>query len=191
MGLVQKSFDDFKTETQTKINPKAEAETFRLLTNLFYTFNPQRTFRDSKNNSLKTIADLGLFYVQNEAAFSDKYLKVEKGKFLEQLNKKELNTLDHRQFIFEVFKEKAEAQVELINLTFDKHRNYTVNYKFFKSLNSFLSGKKISTDFTSRSDQNLQYQNQRGFFQSFKSEAENFISTVSKPTWNIATLTEG
>jgi len=181
-GLVQKSFDDFKTETQTKVNPKAEVETFRLLTNLFYNFNPQRTFRDSKNNSLKSIDDLGLFFVQNESAFSDKYLKVEKAKFLEHLNKKELNTLDHRQFIFEVFKEKAEAQVELVNLTFDKHRNYTVNYKFFKSL------KKISTDFTSRSDQNLQYQNQRGFFQSFKSEGENFISTVCE-RHNIASLT--
>jgi serine/threonine protein kinase len=188
-GLVQKSFDDFKTEIQTKVNPKAEAETFRLLTNLFYVFNPQRTFRDSKSNSLKTIDDLGLFYVQNEALFTDKYLKVEKEKFLEKLNKSELNKLDYKQFIFEIFKDKAEAQVELINLTFDKHRDYVVNYKFYKSLNTFLSQKKIANDFTSRSDNNEVYRNKRGFFQSFKSECENFISTVTEKH-NITTLTD-
>lgn len=187
-GLTQKTFDDFKTDCQTKLSTKDESTTFRLLINLFHTFNSQRTFRDSKNNSVKNIDDLGLFYVQNESLFADKFLKIEKEKFLEKISKKELNALDYKQFVFEVFKDKAEAQVELVNLTFDKHRNYIVNYKFFKSLNSFLSGKKISADFTSRSDQNLQYQNQRGFFQSFKAEGENFISTVCE-RHNIASLT--
>ena len=188
-GLVQKPFDDYKTEIQTKINSKDEAATFRLLTNLFYTFNPERSFKDSKNNTVKSIDDLGLFYVQNESAFADKYLKIEKERFLQKLNKAELNSLDYKQFIFEVFKDKAEAQVELVNLTFDKHRDYKVNYKFFKSLNSFLAQNKISTDFTSRADENLLYENRRRFFQSFKSECEYFVSTV-KDTHNIASLTE-
>lgn len=188
-GLVQKPFDDFKTETQTKINSKDEGGTYRLLTNLFYTFNAERTFKDSKNVAVKTIDALGLFYVQNESSFADKYLKIEKERFLQKLNKNELNTLDYKQFIFEVFKDKAEAQVELVNLTFDKHRDYKVNYKFYKSLNSFLSQNKISTDFTSRADENLLYENRRRFFQSFKSECENFVSTVTDKH-NITTLTD-
>ena len=188
-GLVQKPFDDFKTETQTKINSKDEGGTYRLLTNLFYTFNAERTFKDSKNVAVKTIDALGLFYVQNESSFADKYLKIEKERFLRKLNKNELNTLDYKQFIFEVFKDKAEAQVELVNLTFDKHRDYKVNYKFYKSLNSFLSQNKISTDFTSRADENLLYENRRRFFQSFKSECENFVSTVTDKH-NITTLTD-
>lgn len=188
-GLVQKPFDDFKTETQTKINSKDEGGTYRLLTNLFYTFNAERTFKDSKNVAVKTIDALGLFYVQNESSFADKYLKIEKERFLQKLNKNELNTLDYKQFIFEVFKDKVEAQVELVNLTFDKHRDYKVNYKFYKSLNSFLSQNKISTDFTSRADENLLYENRRRFFQSFKSECENFVSTVTDKH-NITTLTD-
>ncbi len=188
-GLVQKPFDDFKTEIQTKINSKDEAATFRLLSNLFYTFNADRTFKDSKNVAVKTIDALGLFYVQNESSFTDKYLKIEKEKFLQKLNKNDLNALDYKQFIFEVFKDKAEAQVELVNLTFDKHRDYKVNYKFYKSLNTFLSQNKISTDFTSRADENLLYENRRGFFQSFKSECENFVSTVTDKH-NITTLTD-
>lgn len=188
-GLIQKPFDDFKTETQAKINSKDEAATFRLLTNLFYAFNPERTFKDSKNVAVKTIDDLGFFYVQKESVFTDKYLKIEKERFLEKLNKNELNALDYKQFIFEIFKDKAEAQVELVKLTFDKHRDYKVNYKFYKSLNTFLSQKNISTDFTSRSDENVLYENRRGFFQSFKSECENFVSTITDKH-NITTLTD-
>jgi serine/threonine protein kinase/uncharacterized protein YgiM (DUF1202 family) len=188
-GLIQKPFDDYKTEIQTKVNSKDEAGTFRLLINLFYAFNPDRTFRDSKNNSIKTIDELGIFYVQNESAFADKYLKIEKERFLQKFSKTELNSLDYKQFIFEVFKDKAEAQVELVNLTFNKHRDYKVNYKFYKSLNTFLSQKNISTDFTSRSDQNELYENRRRFFQSFKSECENFVSTVTDKH-NITTLTD-
>ncbi len=188
-GLIQKPFDDYKTQIQTKFPPKNETGTFRLLINLFYVFNPQRTFRDSKNSSVKTIEDLGLFYVRNESSFEDKYLKIEKEKFLEKLSKKELNTLDYKQFIFEIFKDQAEAQIELASLTFDKHRDYKVNYKFYKSLNTFLSQKQISKDFTSRSGQNELYESRRGFFQSFKSEGENFISNVSD-IHNITTLTE-
>ncbi len=188
-GLVQKPFDDFKTEIQTKINSKDEAATFRLLINLFYIFNPERTFKDSKNIAVKTIDDLGLFYVQNENLFADKYLKIEKKRFLEKVNKKELNTLDYKEFIFEVFKDKAEALVELVNLTFDKHRDYKVNYKFYKSLNAFLLQKNLSKDFTSRSNQNELYENRRRFFQSFKSDCENFVSTVTDKH-NITTLTD-
>lgn len=187
-GLVQKPFDDYKTETQTKINSKDEAATFRLLTNLFYAFNSERTFKDSKNSAVKTIDALGLFFVQNESSFSDKHLKIEKERFLQKLNKNKLNTLDYNQFIFEVFKDKAEAQVELVNLTFDKHRDYKIHYKYFKSLNSFLSQHKITSDFTSRSDRNELHENRRGFFQSFKTECENFILTVANKH-NIAKLT--
>lgn len=188
-GLVQKPFDDFKTEIQTKINSKDEVGTFRLLINLFYAFNPERTFRDSKNVAVKTIDNLGLFYVQNESVFPDKYLKIEKEKFLEKLNKKELNSLEYKQLIFEIFKDKAEAQVELVKLTFDKHRVYKVNYKFYKSLNTFLTKKNLSKDFTSRSDQNELYENKRGLFQSFNSECKNFLLTVTNKH-NITTLTE-
>jgi hypothetical protein len=109
--------------------------------------------------------------------------------FLQKLNKTNLNELDYSMFIFEVFKNKAESQVELTHLTFDKHRNYKVNYKFYKSLNSFLSKKDILIDFTSRSDQSELYENRREFFQSFKAECENFIDTISKKH-NIAAISE-
>ncbi len=182
------AFADYKTQTQTKITYKDEAATYRLLIELFYTSNPDRTFKDLNNNPITTIDDLGIYYIKNEANFENKYLKIEKERFLQKLNKSELSSLDYKQFVFEVFKDKAETQIELINLTFDKHRDYKVNYKFYKSLNSFLSQKHISTDFTSRSDSNEIYKNRRRFFQPFKTECENFISTVTQKH-NITTLT--
>jgi len=188
-GIVQKPFDDYKTEIHVKISSKDEAGTFRILMNLFYSFNPERTFKDLKNITVKTIDGLGLFYVQNESSISDKYLKIEKERFLQKLNKNELNALDYKQFIFEVFKHKLEAHIELINLTFDKHRNYKVKYKYYKSLNTFLLQNNISKDFTSRSDHNELYENRRRFFQSFKSKCEDFIS-ITTERHNIATLTD-
>lgn len=187
-GLVQKPFDDFKTEIQTKINSYDESETYRLLINLFYVFNPQRTFHDSNNTAIKSIDELGLFYVQNESSFSDKYLGIEKEKFLEKSNKIELSKLDYKQFIFEIFKDKTEAQVEIINLTIDKDHVYIINYKFYKSLNTFFLKNKISRDFTSRSEENEVYRKKRGFFQSFKSIFENYISTITYKH-NITTIT--
>jgi serine/threonine protein kinase len=187
-GLIQKDFNDFKTETQIKINHKDESGTFRLFINLFYSFNTERNFKDSTNRPIKTIDDLGFFYVQNEALFNDKYSKIEKERFLQKLNKNELIKHNYKEFIFEIFKDKAETQIELVNLTFNKHRVYTVKYKFYKSLKLFLSEHKISCDFTSRADENLLYENKRKFFQSFKSECEYFISSVTKKH-NITTLT--
>lgn len=187
-GLIKNSFDDFKTEIQNRISSTDELGTFEFLINLFYVFNSDRAFKDLKNNTITNTDDLGLFYMQNELAFADKYLKIEKEKFLEKLNKSHLNRLDYKSFIFEVFKDKAEVEVELINLTFDKHRDYRVNYKYYKSLNSFLSQKNITKNFTSRSDKKELYENKRKFFHSFKSECENFISQVCDKH-NITTLT--
>ena len=121
--------------------------------------------------------------------FSDKYLKIEKEKFFDNLNKEELNSLDLHQLIFEIFKDKTLAEVELVDLTFDKHRDYKVNYKFYKSLNTFLSRSNISKDFTSRSDQNEVYEHRRENFTPFKLECEHFISTVTKKH-NITTLSD-
>ncbi len=187
-GLIQKPFDNFATEIPTKIDTKKETETFRQLLSLFYTFNSNRTFKDANNHSINTLEEVGLFLALDETAFTNKFLKAEKESFLEKIGKGKLNQLGYIPLIFEIFKDKAETEVEFLALSFDKQRNYKVLYKYYKSLSKFISKHGINKDLTSRSKKIEIYPSRRKFFGTFQSECEKFIATVCKKH-NIETLT--
>lgn len=189
LGLVQKPFENFATEIQTNIDPKKEKQTHRQLLKLFYAFQPSRTFKDSNNNSIPSLDELALFFVRNKTAFSDKFIEREKERFLEKLNKTTLTKLNYIPFVFEVFKDKAEAHLEFLELSFDKKRNYKVSYQHYKSLNKFLSQRGLTTEFTSCSGNAELYRGQRKYMGTFDSACEDFIAAVCK-THNITTLTK-
>ena len=177
-GLIQKPFDDFKTEIQTKIIPNDETTLYRFMINLFYIFTPTRTFKDLNNNFLKTIEDLGFFYIQNENLFKDKILTIEKTRFLEKLKKDRLNSCSFKQLIFEIFKNETKAYFELIDIRFDKYHNYKVLYKYYMSLNDFLLKKNLNLNFASGSEKIELYENKKKLFRRFNSDYESFILTV-------------
>jgi serine/threonine protein kinase len=180
LGISEKSFADFKTEIQEKFIPNDESAAFHLLVDLFYKFDSGRSFKDLNNKSIETLEDLGLFYAADEAAFTDKFLVVEKEKFLAKLGKSQLDSLDYNSFIFEIFKNKAENQIELTGLSMDTSRLYKINYKYFKSLDKFLSKHNINREFTSRSGSSERYEQKRKFMQSFEPVCEDFIQAVCK-----------
>lgn len=187
-GITQKSSNAFTTEIPAKIETKDETKTFWQLMRLFYTFNPDRAFKDTNNHSINTLGELALFFTRNEPAFSDKFLKAEKEHFLEKIGKGKLNELAYIPFIFEVFKNKAETEIELVDLSFDRQRNCKVRYKYYKSLNRFISQQGINKDLTSRSKRSELYRSRRGLLGSFDSECEKFIDAICE-THNIKTLT--
>ncbi len=181
------SFRDYKTQIQGKINPQNIKTTNELLLNIFYSFNAARTFRDKENNSLKTITDIGLYLAKNENLYDDIHIVAEKQKYFSDNNYTNLKSLDYRTFIFEVFKGEAVSEIELSDLDFDKNRNFTIYYKYFKSLNNYLSKNGISRDFTSRSDEDLIYNHTKGFLVPVKNECSYFINTVCE-NHNISNL---
>jgi serine/threonine protein kinase len=178
LRISAKSFDDFQTEIQDQIISRDEDAAFRYLIDLFYVFDPERTYRDLNNNPISTLEELGLFYAKNEAAFSDKILIIEKEKFLTKLGRGHLAGLNYKDFIFEIFKNKAENRLDLLSLSFDKSRNYKINYTFYKSLTNFLSKNGIAKEFTSRSDHFERFETRRKFFQKFSDVGEKFISDI-------------
>lgn len=146
-GLVQKPFDDYKTEIHAKISSKDEAGTFRLLAKLFYTFNTKRPFKDSINNPIFTVYELGLFYVKNESKFKDKYLEIEKELFLNEKEKSALNSLNYQDLIFEIFKIETTTQIELFEFVWDKKNKLDIKYGVNKSINEFLRRKQVDAEF--------------------------------------------
>jgi serine/threonine protein kinase len=182
-----KEIFDFKGVFYREIMLSNEFKSYTKLLDLLYSFELQRTFRDFNNNSHKTIEEIGLYFVQNESAFSLSFIKAEKEKSLERMNLSSLKELNYKEFVFEIFKNKAETQIELVNLNFDKHKEYDIKYKYFKSINTYLQQNGITKDFTTRSENNESFKIKRGFLQPFSSVCNKFIeSTCAK--YNIAIL---
>ena len=188
-GIEPNDFNDLKTEIHIGINDRKLATFHRNLLAMFYAFNPKRGFRDNKNMEHPTLEEIGLFFVKQPNLFNDKYLHAEKEVFLEKINFKYLSNLTYKPFIFEIFKHQAQTEIEFISLTFDKYRNNELAYKFYKSLNSFLDSKNIHTDFTDRSDHNLDYAGKRKLFQPFWKYNDEVVEDISRKH-NIVTLTE-
>lgn len=188
-GIEPKDFSDLKAEIHIGINDRKLDTFHRNLLAMFYAFNPKRRFRDNKNIEHATLDEMGLFFVKQPNLFTDKYLHAEKEVFLDKINFKHLSNLTYKPFIFEIFKHQAETEIEFISLTFDKYRNNELAYKFYKSLNSFLDSKNIHTDFTDRSDHNLEYTGKRKLFQPFWNYNDEVVEDISRKH-NIVTLTE-
>lgn len=188
-GIEPKDFSDLKTEIHIGINDRKLDAFYRNLLAMFYAFNPNRGFRDNKNLEHLTLEEMGLFFVKQPNLFNDSYLHAEKEVFLEKINFKYLSNLTYKPFIFEVFKHQAQTEIEFISLTFDKYRNNELSYKFYKSLNQFLDSKNIHTDFTDRSDYNLEYTGKRKLFQPFWKYNDEVVDDISRKH-NIVTLTE-
>lgn len=187
LGIPQESSWQYATEAFKKIAPDNEQATYRLLVDMFYAFDPQRKFKDKGNNPIATLPEMALLYVQDEGAFADKYLKVEREKALLQFGRSDLERLDRTSFVFEIFKDHAEAEIELLDVTFDRKRNFLVSYQYYKSLNAYLTKQRISGDFTLKSRRNEIYSHRKGLAESFEAEANNFIKTISREH-NIRTL---
>ena len=188
-GIQPKGFVDLKAEIHIGINGFKLDMFRRNLLALFYAFNPKRGFKDDKNIEYTTLDEMGLYFVKQPNLFSEEKLNVEKEVFLERINCKHLSSLTYIPFIFEIFKHQAQTEIEFISLTFDKYRNNELEYKFYKSLNSFLVSKNIHTDFTDRSERNLEYTGIRGLFQPFWKYSDEVIEDLSRKH-NIVTLTE-
>ena len=188
-GIQPKGFVDLKAEIHIGINGLKLDMFRRNLLALFYAFNPKRGFKDDKNVEYTTLDEMGLYFVKQPNLFSEEKLNVEKEVFLERINCKHLSSLTYIPFIFEIFKHQAQTEIEFISLTFDKYRNNELEYKFYKSLNSFLVSKNIHTDFTDRSERSLEYTGIRGLFQPFWKYSDEVIEDLSRKH-NVVTLTE-
>jgi serine/threonine protein kinase len=186
LQITSNDYTGFQSEITKALKVDEEDISLIKILNLLYNFNDNRVF-NFNNNKCNTIEELGLYVVNNENDFENKYFKVEKNCFLKKKSNENLSTLNSKELVFEIFKNDAKSTIEYIYLTFDKHRDYIINYKYYKSLTDFLRDNKVSKDYTSRSENNETYNTKRNLFDKFGSVAQSFLRTV-KQKHNISNL---
>ena len=186
-GIQHKSFANLQTEIHKKLNVRSADLSREYLLNLFYSFNSERSFSDYKNKYHINKEEVAMFFIKNPNYFNDEKLKIERNIFLIKNNLINLSSYDYNSFVFEIFKSKCDSKIEFTSLSFDKYRNFSVKYKYYKSLNSFMIANGIDVNLTNLSDNNLVHNQSRDLFQPFHVFAGVVLNELSLKH-NISTL---
>lgn len=180
------NFEDLKSEVIIAINSTEIEESQAKLLNLFDDFKENRSFY-YKNDICETLEELGLFSIISESEFENTHFKAEKKWFLKKKKKEVLTNLDHRDFVFEILKDKVESTIEFIGLHFDKKRIYNIKYQYYKSLTNYLSEYNITKEYILTSETNGDFTIKRKRFATFGSIANKFIK-ATKTKHNIVAI---
>lgn len=120
------------------------------LIELFYTFNSKRSFRDFSRQSYETLEDVGRFFTENQELFSDRYMQLEKARFLEKHNLNSLSELKHKDFIFSAsvrteadLNHYIECNDNWYHELFEKSENYTFFLNWLRDIQGNESQKKF------------------------------------------------
>ncbi len=186
LGIQGVNFDNVQSEIAKAINSNQEDMAYKKIVELFYTFRPDRGF-NYDHKQYDSVEKIGILFIEKESIFDKKKVIAEKERFFNHANKSALNALDRKHLIFEIFKQEAVSKIAYKGLTFDKHRDFVVNYSYYKSLSSFLSKNNIQKDISSQSDETEVLNLKRKVFQKFGSVFTLFIKQV-KAKHGIATL---
>lgn len=142
-GCIPEDFVSRKTQIQKIFVTQNEQESFIILLNLFYSFNKNRTYRDTRNRSFENIQDIALSYSINEELFHNKFCKAELIVYLSKKNLADIKHNDFAEFLFCVFRDHFKSDIYVESVNFKEHR-VIVSYNFNKSLTEFLTSKGIS-----------------------------------------------
>ncbi|MFT6191056.1 protein kinase domain-containing protein [Polaribacter sp.] len=174
LAVSSAELKDFKSEVVKAIDTSEIEVSQAKILNLFHSFKENRDFRYQADHC-ETIEQLALYIIENESEFENTHFTAEKNWFLKKEGKSELLTLESKELVFEILKDKTESKIELVNLNFNKNRVYDINYKYYKTLTSYLRANNISKEYTLRSNNNETFNLKRKLFDTFSSVAKKFI----------------
>ncbi|MDX2246883.1 MAG: protein kinase [Bacteroidia bacterium] len=142
----KKTFTDYHTVFQDFI-PLAEKETesaLRKVVLLIYLINLKRPFKDRENRPIETLEELGYFFARNPDMYKDLPIIIERDFFLHMKQRKELVGIAYADFLFGVFPEQTQTQINLANLRVNQNREYHSQYTYQKSLSQFFKKQNIN-----------------------------------------------
>ncbi|MEZ4826412.1 MAG: SH3 domain-containing protein [Bacteroidia bacterium] len=146
LGTEQKNtFADYITTFQNVIS-LAENETesaLRQIVLIIYLVNLKRPFKDLENRPIEKLEDVAFYFARNPEHYKNLQLTIEKDFFLHLKQKPDLVGLDLREFLFGVFAEQTQTQIQLNSVKVNKDREYTSTYTYQKSLTNFLKQQNI------------------------------------------------
>ena len=178
----------FKSQITTAIDCNEVEESQAKILNLFNTFKENRSFH-YQNDTCETLEQLGLYIIENESEFDNIHFKAEKDWFLKKQNNEALISLEHKDLVFEILKDKAVSTIQPISLNFDKKRIYDIEYKYYKSLTKYLSENNIAKEYLLESDMNDVFTIKRKLFVTFGSISNKFIK-ATKIKHNISSISK-
>lgn len=145
-GCIPDSFDSRKTQIQDKFSTKNEKESYYKLIKLFYCFNPERSYKDMKNNEIASFQDVALSYLRDKNLYDHPLISIERKFFLEKNNKSDLFGLPYKDFVFSSLNDKTNYSFEFHSLEWTNEFSYKINYKYSKSLSNFIQKSGIQAD---------------------------------------------
>ncbi|MEZ4775295.1 MAG: protein kinase [Bacteroidia bacterium] len=141
----KKTFTDYLTTFQEVI-PLDENETetaLRKIVLIIYLINLKRPFKDLENRPIDTLEDLGYFFARNPDSYKNPHLIIERDFFLHLKQRPELVNLSWHAFLFGVFSEQTQTQINLTKIKVNKDREYHSVYTYEKSLSNFFKKQNI------------------------------------------------
>lgn len=164
-------FDDYICTLYVDLNDKK-------LLDLFYTFDRERTFKNLKNKSYKTIEDIGLFFAENEKIFDNRYINLEKELFLDINNLIKLKALNYADLLFEIFKDHVKTKIDILEIKEEKNsKSVIIKYNIGFSLLEYLSRFNITNRlYRSHSEDFLDIKNK--LFRPTKTHISYFLSEL-------------
>ncbi len=145
-GCIPESFDSRKTQIQDEFFVKNQKESYYKLIKLFYCFNPERSYKDLKNNEITSLQGIALSYLRDKNLYDHPLISIERKLFLEKNNKSDLIGLQYKDFIFSLLNDKTNYSFEFHSLVWINEFSYKINYKYSISLSNFIQKSGIQAD---------------------------------------------
>lgn len=145
-GCIPESFVSLKTQIQDKFFIKNQNESDYKLIKLFYCFNPERSYKDLKNNEITSLQKIALSYLGDKNLYDHPLITIERRLFLEKNNKSDLIGLQYKDFIFSLLNDKTNYSFEFHSLVWINEFSYKINYKYSISLSNFIEKSGIQAD---------------------------------------------
>ncbi|GAB4423406.1 MAG: hypothetical protein OHK0039_40010 [Bacteroidia bacterium] len=158
---------------------KTELGYGRLL-RIFYALNRPRFFRDLDNREYSNLEEVGLFFARNPKLYDQPILRLERAFFLNSVQRSDLARRDLQDFLFDIFQQRTQTQIQLQKLVVDKDRKYLFNYAYRKSLTAFFQQQKINPPFGEGNFSNAVQEVKKGPFELPQKAFDRFLEGIQQ-----------
>ncbi|MCF8367061.1 MAG: hypothetical protein K9H16_14825 [Bacteroidales bacterium] len=119
------------------------------LLNMLYAFLPSRVFCTHAGDFLNHIQDIGLYYLQFPAQYTQTRSAIEREAFLYKSGHRGLINLGFDDFIMKVFQSKTDFDVKIRSIVYDENAANEISfyYDYENSVNDYLDSKGIKSNF--------------------------------------------
>ncbi len=129
------------------------------LVNLFYEFNPGRTFRDNEGNNFSEIKEIGLLFAAHPEYWDDRFLKEERNHYLRDKNLTTLINKKREDFLLRAFGEHSVFDIDIIQTYPDTAISHdgpsaVIVYRITCNANQFLEDHGIKEKLMEEVDRN-------------------------------------